>query len=265
MTTPRLYDDLAWLWPHLSPPSHYVAEAGLIEALITERLGPGSKRILELGAGGGHTLVHLAEQTSGGGGHECVAVDLSEPMLAHCRALIPGIEAVVGDMRDVRLGREFDVVLVHDAIDYLLTPSDVARTLATVHEHLVPGGLALIAPTYTHETFVDGDVADDGTTTAAGSEQPGSATVPDLTYFSYVHDPDPADDTFEMILIYLIRDPTDRRVEVIEDRHTLGLFQHGAWLRMIEDAGFAAEHVEQGEDDQEDAGAWALFLGTKPA
>ncbi|MEM9420714.1 MAG: class I SAM-dependent methyltransferase [Planctomycetota bacterium] len=248
---PRLYDDLAWLWPHLSPPEHYVTEAARLNDLITERLEPGPKRILELGAGGGHTLVHLAKQT--GGHHECVAVDLSEPMLDNCRGLIPGIEAVAGDMRDVRLGRTFDVVLIHDAIDYLLTPSDVMQTLATVNEHLVPGGLAVIAPTYTHETFVDGEVADDGTTTESS----------ELTYFTYVHDPNPADDTFEMILLYLIRDQDTRQVETVEDRHTLGLFQHGAWLQMIEDGGLRAEYVEQGEEDAEDEAAWALFVGTK--
>ena len=250
---PRLYDDLAWLWPHLSPPSHYVTEAALLNELIAERLGPGPKRVLELGAGGGHTLVHLS--ALGTGEHDCTAVDLSEPMLANCRALIPGVDTVVGDMRTVRLGREFNVVLIHDAIDYLLTPEDVGRTLETVREHLVPGGLAFIAPTYTHETFVDGEVADDGTTT--DSEE--------VTYFTYVHDPDPADDVFEMILLYLIRDAQTRRVELVEDRHTLGLFEHGAWLEMIAEAGFKAEYVEQGDEDREDEAAWALFLGTKPA
>ncbi len=258
---PRLYADLAWLWPHLSPPEHYTAEAALLNELIAERLGPGPKRILELGAGGGHTLVHLAQDSGRVGIHECVAVDLSEPMLANCRALIPGIEAVAADMRDVRLGRTFDVVLVHDAIDYLLSPGDVAKTLTTVHEHLVAGGLAVIAPTYTHETFVDGEVADDGTTGRQGSDEDGGAA--EVTYFTYVHDPDPADDTFEMILLYLIRDPETRQVETVEDRHTLGLFPHGVWLDLIAEAGFAAEYVEQGDDDGEDEAAWALFVGIK--
>ncbi|MEM7624313.1 MAG: class I SAM-dependent methyltransferase [Planctomycetota bacterium] len=247
MTTPRLYDDLAWLWPHLSPPSHYTAEASLLNRLIAERLGPGPKRVLELGAGGGHTLVHLAAESDGGyGEHECVAVDLAEPMLANCRALIPGVEAVVGDMRCVRLGDRFDAVLIHDAIDYLLTPEDVRQTLVTVSEHLAPGGLAFIAPTYTRETFTDGEVADDGTTTGAE----------DVTYFTYVHDPDPADDVYEMILLYLIRDHETRQVETVEDRHALGLFAEAQWLAWMRDTGFTAEHVENQD------GAWSLFLGT---
>lgn len=242
---PRLYDDLAWLWPMLSPPEHYEAEAAYLQQRIATHLGPGPKRILELGAGGGHTLVHLASQT--GGQHTCVAVDLSEPMLENCRALIPGIETHVGDMRDLDLGQTFDAVLVHDAIDYLLTPGDIAATLGVVHRHLVPGGLAFIAPTYTRETFIDGDVADDGTTT----------NHEELTYFTFVHDPDEADDTFEMVLLYLIRPHDTRQVRVVEDRHTCGLFSESDWMSAVTRAGFATERVEQ-ED-----GAWSLFLGTK--
>ncbi|MEO1236249.1 MAG: class I SAM-dependent methyltransferase [Planctomycetota bacterium] len=258
--TPRLYDDLAWLWPMLSPPDHYVAEASLLNGLIVDRRGPGPKRVLELGAGGGHTLVHLAKpEAEGGPGHTCVAVDRSAPMLANCRTLIPAAETVVGDMRDVRLDQTFDAVLVHDAIDYLLTPEDARRTLATVHHHLLPGGIAFIAPTYTRETFVDGDTAHD-TAPAPSYEDRG---FPEVDYFSYVHDPDPADDTFEMILLYLIRrrlgppQSAARAVEVVEDRHTCGLFAAAQWLLWLEQADLPGELIE------EEGGAWSLFLGTR--
>jgi len=249
--TPRLYDDLAWLWPLLSPPEHYEAEAatlhGLIDQHFADGLTGGAKRsILELGAGGGHTLCHLADD------FVRVAVDLSEPMLANCRALIPGIDARVGDMRTVRLGRTFDVVLVHDAIDYMTTAEDAQAALDTVAAHLAPGGIAFIAPTYTRETFVDGEVADDGTTTDAQ----------ELTYFTYAHDPDPADDQVEMILLYLIRPTPDqaagpRPVRVVEDRHICGLFANAAWLDMITAAGLRGELLEQA------SGAWSLFVARR--
>ncbi|MEM9881472.1 MAG: class I SAM-dependent methyltransferase [Planctomycetota bacterium] len=254
MPPPRLYDDLAWLWPHLSPPEQYAAEADTLDRLITQHLGPGPQRLLELGAGGGHTLVHLDARGRRGGRHHAVAVDRSDPMLAHCRRLIPGIETHVADMRDVRLDRTFDAVLIHDAIDYLLTPADVVTALATAHTHLRPGGLAFIAPTYTRETFVDGDVADDGTTTDDD----------ELTYFTYVHDPDPTDDTFEMILLYLIRPhglpsaSSRRDVRVAEDRHTCGLFAHEQWLQMIQRAGMTPLPYLKEEN------AWSLYLARRP-
>lgn len=244
--TPRLYDDLAWLWPLLSPPEHYEAEAESLASLIRDRLGPGRQRIVEFGAGGGHTLVHLAKQT--GGEHECVAVDLSESMLSLCRDLISGIDTQVADMRNADLGSQFDVVLIHDAIDYLLTREDVERTLRTAFDHLRPGGLACIAPTYTRESFVDGDAAQDQAVT---SQQ-------ELTYLSYVHDADPSDSRFEMLLVYLLRTFETGEVQVIEDRHACGLFAEAEWMEAMRIAGFEAEHLP------DRCGAWSLFLGRRP-
>jgi SAM-dependent methyltransferase len=246
MTTPRLYDDLAYLWPMLSPPSHYEAEAAVLRGLIERHCRvPADQRchILELGAGGGHTLVHLVED------YGCTAVDLSGPMLANCRRLVPGAQAVVGDMRSVRLDRTFDAVFIHDAVDYMLSGSDVKQALETAAVHLKPGGLCVIAPTYTRETFIDGDVADDGTTTDSA----------ELTYFTFVHDPDPSDDTFEMILLYLIRDNQTRGVEVVEDRHTCGLFSEEQWLAWVTDAGFNARQEEADAGNE----PWTLFVGIK--
>jgi hypothetical protein len=131
----------------------------------------------------------------------------------------------------------------------MLSEDDVRRTLETVALHLKPGGLCVIAPTYTRETFVDGDVADDGTTT--DSEE--------LTYFTYIHDPDPADDTFEMILLYLIRDLKTRKVELVEDRHTCGLFSEEQWVTWMNDAGFEARQLDADAEGE----PWTLFVGAK--
>ncbi len=246
MTTPRLYSDLAYLWPMLSPVEHYEAEADVLRGLIGAHFkdaGETKLSLLELGVGGGHTLMYLADD------YACSAVDLSEPMLANCRALIPQAKLIVGDMRSVRLDKTFDVVFIHDAIDYMLGEEDVRRTLETVALHLRPGGLCVIAPTYTRETFVDGDVADDGTTTDCA----------ELTYFTYIHDPDPADDTFEMILLYLIRDMRTRKVELVEDRHICGLFSEDQWVAWMREAGFEARRADADAEGE----PWTLFVGAK--
>ncbi len=257
--TPRLYTDLARLWPHLSPPEHYAAESETLRELIMQSLGepPSGQRwsVLELGAGGGHSIVHLKRY------FDCTAADLSPQMLEQCKKLNPEVPTVLGDMRSMRLDQQFDAVLICDAIDYMLTEADVVGAFQTAAAHLRPGGVVLAAPTYTAETFVDGDVADDGTTI------PGIAGNDDLTYFTFVHDPDPADTAFEMILLYLLRDAGTRQVEVIEDRHTCGLFPIAQWEAMTREAGLAAEALaEPGGPDPsaDDASAWSvLFRGTR--
>lgn len=239
---PRLYSDLAWLWPILSPPEHYEAEAETLRELY-ERLGrpsAGRPRLLDLGAGGGHLLAHLAED------FDCTASDLSPAMLELCARLVPGARRVVGDMRHLRLGETFDAIVIQDAIDYMRTADDVRAALATASAHLAPGGLLFVAPTYTSDNFVDTDAEHD-------ADESGN-----LTYLSYVHDPDPADTEYELVLVYLIRSPETRAVDVTVDRHRCGLFSESEWLGFLAEAGFSGAAVE---DDK----AWTLFVGSRSA
>src|SRR5258708_8088539 len=69
------------------------------------------------------------------------------------RGLNPEGEHVQGDMRSVRLGREFDAVFVHDAIVYMTTEADLRAALETAFAHCRPGGAAIFAPDHVRETF----------------------------------------------------------------------------------------------------------------
>jgi SAM-dependent methyltransferase len=224
----------------LSPPDHYVEEAATVWELYSE-LAPGGiarPRLLELGAGGGHLLAHLVQR------FDCTATDVSEPMLENCARLVPEARRIQGDMRALRLNESFDVVLMADAIDYMRSADDVRAALATAAAHLAPGGVVVVAPTYTRDSFVDGDVADDANASAG------------LTYFSYVHASNAEATEYELILLYLIADAQSHAVNVIEDRHHCGLFSVSEWQALLAGAGFDANFIE---DDK----AWALFGGTK--
>jgi len=157
-------------------------------------------------------------------------------------------------MRTMRLDQPFDIVLICDAIDYMTTREDAVAALQTLAAHLKSSGIALFAPTYTRETFSDGEVADDGTTI------PGIAGDDELTYFSFVHDPDPTDTWFEMILLYLLRDHETRQVQTIEDRHTCGLFAIADWQAMAKEAGLHAEALAKEQDPAGTGSAWSVVF-----
>ncbi len=221
--TDRLYREFAHLWPLMSPPGEYAAEAAHWRTVLGEKLGPGRHRLLELGVGGGHNLLHLAPDFN------AVAVDLSDEMLAQCRKLIPGIETHVGDMRSIRLGQTFDAVLIHDAISHMRTEDDLLAAFRTAVAHLRPGGVFLTSPDRYREQFHSPEAE-----TVTHSD--GQTT---FTYFEYAWDPDPADTTIEVLLTYLIQDPQGLRIE--QDRMELGLFPRATWLRRMKQAGFAIE------------------------
>jgi SAM-dependent methyltransferase len=101
-------------------------------------------RVLEYGCGNGRIAVPLARS-----GIEVTGVDHSAPMLADLRRRLrsepPTVRERVtlrrGDMRSVRLGRRFGLVLcTFNTFLHLYGRRDVERFLARVREHLAPGG-----------------------------------------------------------------------------------------------------------------------------
>ena len=68
--------------------------------------------MLELGCGGGSLAFHFKAQL------QLTLTDRSAAMLEVSRAMNPECEHVLGDMRTLNLGREFDRVFLHDAVMY---------------------------------------------------------------------------------------------------------------------------------------------------
>ena len=116
---PMMYDELASWWPLLSPPADYEEEAGSYARMLEDACAAPIRTVLELGSGGGNNAWHLKRR------FEMVLVEPSAGMRTVSRALNPECEHVGGDMRTVRLAREFDAVFVHDAVCYMTTESDL--------------------------------------------------------------------------------------------------------------------------------------------
>ena len=117
----------------------YKAEAQYVHRLIRQYV-PDAQTVLELGCGTGRYCSELAEL-----GYDVHGVDLSEEMLNEARTRkSEGVSFSQGDMRTVRLGKKFDVVLsLFHVMSYKTTNQDVLSALNTIKEHLLPGGVAL--------------------------------------------------------------------------------------------------------------------------
>ena len=150
-------------------------------------------------------------------------------MLAVSRELNPECEHVRGDMRDVRLGRQFDAVFVHDAIMYLTTERDLRLAIETAFVHCRPGGAALLVPDCFRETFV-------ARTNTGGHDGEDRS----LRYLEWDYDPDPTDNTFVTDFAYMLRTQGEP-LRVVSDHHVLGLFERERWLRLCREVGFEPE------------------------
>src|SRR5690606_694113 len=100
-------------WPLLSPAEEYVEEAAFYALVLQAYSRDPVESLLELGSGGGNNASHLKHK------FRLTLVDSSPQMLAVSRTLNPECDHIEGDMRTLRLGREFDAVFVHDAICYM--------------------------------------------------------------------------------------------------------------------------------------------------
>ena len=224
MAEPRLYTDLADWWPLLSAPAEYEEEAAIYAGALLTACADTPRALLELGSGGGNNASHMKRRFE-----EVVLVDRSPGMLAVSRALNPECEHVEGDMRTLRLGRQFDCVFVHDAICYMTTEADLQAVADTAFAHCRPGGAALFAPDFVRETFRPG--------TGEGGHDGDQLA---LRYLAWTWDPDPTDDVYTVDYAYLLRE-ADGSVRVVHDRHHEGVFPRAVWFRTLEAAGFTAE------------------------
>jgi SAM-dependent methyltransferase len=213
-----MYSDLAPWFHLLTHPSDYEDEAAFVSRVVDD-VGDGESRtLLELGSGGGNNASHLKAR------FECTLTDISPEMLALSTTLNPECEHLEGDMRTLRLGRTFDVVFIHDAISYLTTENDLRAALETAAFHVRPAGLVILTPDATTEIFKPqtdhgGHDGEDGRS---------------LRYLEWTHPA--AGSTYDVDYLIIARGPGED-LQVVHDRHTLGLFPRATWERLIADVG----------------------------
>ena len=236
---PKLYTELAAWWPLLSPVGDYTEEAAFFLQTMREAGLPAAPSLLELGSGGGSNAFHLKPHFV-----QMTLTDLSHRMLTMSQTFNPECEHLQGDMRSLRLGRAFDVVFIHDAIDYMLTLQDLRQALETAAVHCNPGGLGLFVPDYVRETFQP-------STDHGGTDGDGRS----LRYLEWTYDPDVSDSTYITEFAYLLREG-DRAAQVGHDTHTCGLFTRVDWIRLLKEAGFQPEVIRDPFDRE-------LFLARK--
>jgi SAM-dependent methyltransferase len=127
---PALYDEL-------------LADSSLATDLVAlaAHQGIGAQTALDLGCGTGRLLAELRDHGLTGTG-----VDVQPDLIAWARDARPGLRLEVGDLRTIRLGTTFDlVVCVGNTLSYLHTEAELAAAFDTIAAHSHSGTLVGIA------------------------------------------------------------------------------------------------------------------------
>jgi SAM-dependent methyltransferase len=218
--TNRLYKDLAWLWPLWEGLEIYKKESNQIARLIRKHSKIKARTLLDVGCGGGKNASHLKKH------FQVTGIDISKQMLRNARKLNPECKFVVADMRDFDLKQKFDSVFINDAHNYMTTQRDLLRTFKMAYKHLKPGGVMVVHPDQTRETFTQNQ-------THTWRSKRGDM---DITFVENNYDPNPRDNTFESTFLFLIRKKGKLRIE--HDFHVGGLFKLNVWRKLLKQVGF---------------------------
>lgn len=244
------YNELAWTDELLIDPADCEQAVETIVRLLRATARSAPRTLLHLGSGaGGYDRVlkrHFA----------VTGVDISPGTLALARATNPEVEYLEGDMRTLRLGREFDAVIIPDSIDYMATRADLDAALATAALHLRPGGAVLVVAKPA-ETFRDNNFA------YVGERDGVHVTVLENNRV------DPSrPGRYEAVLLYLVRRHGELTIHT--DVHQPGLFPRRAWDEAFAAAGFEVDAVPlDGAYDRYLVGEGdypqTIFVGTRRA
>ncbi len=216
----------------------YGAEAQCLRALIDEHLRSGGNRLLDVACGTGRHIEYLKAH------FEVEGLDLDAGLLESARQQNPTVAFHCADMTAFDLGRTFDVVTcLFSSIGYVKTLENLARAIACMARHLKPGGLLLVEPWFTPDTWHPDTVH------AVFIDEPELKIARINTSFV-----DGRVSFFD--LHYLIGTPAN--TEHFVEHHELGLFEQTEMLEAFTAAGLDASYDENGLTGR------GLYIGRKP-
>ncbi len=242
----RLYNDLAWVWPIISPPEDYIEETQLLTRIIKEYSKIDVNTLLHLGCGGGHNDFTFKTSFS------VIGCDISDSMLELAKTLNPEVTYLKGDLRSVRLEELFDAVVIYDAIDYMTTTEDLKSAFQTAYTHVKPGGVFLTVVEDLPEKFIQNKT--DISVHSRGDIE--------IVFIWNKYDPDPSDTTYEYTFIYLIRHHGN--LEIHTDRHICGIFSLDTWITLLEETGFDIVQLKFEHSTFEEEETYPLLACIKP-
>ena len=139
--------DLSAIYDAIYHFKNYAEESEYLVHAIRKRV-PEARTLLEVGCGTGLYLEHLKRD------FDVQGLDLSAEMLTAAQNRLPGIQLHEADMADFELDNRFDIVCcLFRSIAYVKSAARFGKTVETMARHVAPGGLVIIEPFFTPETY----------------------------------------------------------------------------------------------------------------
>jgi ubiquinone/menaquinone biosynthesis C-methylase UbiE len=193
---------------------------------VLDREAPDARSLLDVACGTGRHLELLRER------YEVEGLDLNPTILEVARERCPGVAFHEADMADFQLERRFDVVMcVFSSIGYVRTEGRMRSAVQCMRRHLNPGGLLLIEPWFTPDSYWT------GTITANHIDQPDLKIA-----WMYTSEREGCMSILDMH--YMVGRSTG--IQTFRERHEIGLFTEEQHLDALRDSGLEPQHEPGG-------------------
>ena len=203
----------------------YSAAAGEIHKVI-QRLNPKAKSLLDVACGTGRHVEKLSAH------YRVEGLDINDDLLAVARERCPNVPFYSASMVDFELERRFDIVTcLFSSIAYVKTLEGMKAAVRTMRRHLEPGGVLVIEPWFSRETYWT------GTVTANFVDE-------DDLKIAWMYRSDVQDCVSVLDIHYLVG--TSAGVDHFTERHEMGLFSHEEYSNAIASTGLTVEYDPKG-------------------
>jgi ubiquinone/menaquinone biosynthesis C-methylase UbiE len=227
MTKQLLHSKLAKYYDRVYSFKDYLDEAVRLQNLIIKYSESGGNSLLDVACGTGLHLKHLKDDFS------CTGADISKSMLRIARKNAKGVTFKEADMKTLRLGKQFDVIVcLLSSIGYVKTTASLEKTIRNFSQHLKKGGLALIEPSHAKSFYVSGEPR---ITTYDGKE----AKIARMNYTNFRQ-------ATAVLNMHILIAERGKDAKYFLDRHELGLFGINSTLRIMKAAGLKSKYLKNG-------------------
>lgn len=233
-----MYTKSAELYDRLYHFKDYEAASRELHARI-HQYHPRARRLLDVACGTGRHLEHL------GAWYDVSGLDTNDALLKTARQRCPQAPLYRADMTDFSLDASFDVITcLFSSIAYVKTEERLASALLSMSRHLQPGGLIVVEPWFSPESYWTGTITanfvDDRDIKIAwmytSGEPVGGVAVLDIHYLV----------------------GTVAGVDHFTERHEFGVFSDDQYRSAIGGAGLSVEHDPEGPFGR------GLYFGRRP-
>ena len=142
-----MYVEIADIYDRMYHFKDYAKESTYIIELVQAR-HPSARTMLEVASGTGRFMEYLK------GPFEVEGLDLSAEMLLKASERLPGLAMHQGNMSEFSLDKRYGVVAcLFRSIAYSRTAEGFHAAIQAMARHVAPGGLLLVEPFFTPESF----------------------------------------------------------------------------------------------------------------